>query len=192
MTPFLTEKPPEPVEKVREPARIAENWPESNGRSSIDAARKSTFDARARPLETASEEKSGEDSEEPLRFKLSPLVGEREGSQLSASFAALAGLRMSSTAAAWIETAATLKRDAIRLRNSPFARHADVLLVLADALTFTDPGQVDDRSMAVLERGLGVLSEPFVSETAEEAFLTDLMTQGWHLAPSIDPADYPA
>ena len=125
-------------------------------------------------------------------FTLSPFAGEREGSRLSASFAALAGLRTSSTPAAWIETAATLKRDAIKLRNSPFARHADVLLTLADALTFTDPAQVDNQSMAALERGLGVLSEPFISETAEEAFLIDLMARGWHLAPSVDPADYPA
>jgi len=144
------------------------------------------------PPAIADEEKSGEQSEEPLRFMLSPIANDREGSRLSASFTALAEVRTSRAPAVWIGAAAILKRDAVRLRNSPFSRHADVLLSLADALTFTDPDEVSDRSMGAFERGLGVLSEPFVSETTEEAFLIDLMAQGWHLAPSVDPADYPA
>lgn len=192
MTPLLAEKPPEPVEKVREPARTAENWPDSSPAVSLDLTKKSGIDIRIGPPEIAEEEKSDEQSEEPLRFTLSPIAGDREGSRLSASFAALAGVRTSSAPAAWIGAAAILKRDAVRLRNSPFSRHADVLLALADALTFTDPDEVSDRSMAALERGLGVLSEPFVSETTEENFLIDLMAQGWHLAPAVDPADYPA
>lgn len=192
MTPLLAEKPPEPVEKVRQPPRIAENWPDSTRTVSVDPTRKSSIDVRIGPPEIADEEKSGEQSEEPLRFTLSAIADDREGSRLSASFAALAGVRTSRAPAVWLEAAAILKRDAVRLRNSPFSRHADVLLTLADALTFTDPDEVSDRSMAAFERGLGVLSEPFVSETTEEAFLIDLMAQGWHLAPSVDPADYPA
>lgn len=193
MTPLVMEKPPEPVEKVREPARIAEDWPDRDGSVSVDLmGRGSSIDVRIRPPETAEEEKSSDESEQPLRLTLAPSTGESEAGRLSASFAALAKLRGSRAPGAWIETAATLKRDAVKLRNSAFSRHADVLLVLADAVTFTDPADASDRSMAVLERGLALLSEPFIGEPAEEAFLIDLMAQGWHLAPAVDPADYPA
>jgi hypothetical protein len=84
----------------------------------------------------------------------------------------------------WIETARTLKSDAVRFRHT-MSRHAAVLLAISDALIFTEPADPSlDFQVATLNRGISLLAEPFVSEPEEEAFLTDLLEHGWNLVPS--------
>jgi len=104
-----------------------------------------------------------------------------------ASLAALRALRSDRSPAGWSEAAATLKRDAVRLRHSHYGRHASVLLALADALTFTEPTDptLDAQAPAVLDRGLSLLAEPHVTEPAEEALLVDMLSHGWNLTPSV-------
>jgi hypothetical protein len=111
---------------------------------------------------------------------------EQPASPLRASFAAISGLRASSSPADWPEAAAVLKRDAVRLRNTHLARHSSVLLALADALTFTDPADpaLGGSAAVVFDRSLSLLSEPFIGEPAEEDFLSEMLSQGWNLAPA--------
>jgi len=93
----------------------------------------------------------------------------------------------------WLDAALVLKRTAVDLRQSTLARHAEVLLALADVLTFTDPSDrslTEDAALA-LEHGISVLSEPFVSESAEESLLIDLMARGWKLAPAVEVDEFP-
>ena len=85
-----------------------------------------------------------------------------------------------------LETAAALKRAALRLRNSSRQRHAAVLLSLADALTFTEAEELGPDGSTALLRGVALLTEPFVSESAEEELLVELLTHGWNLAPMAD------
>lgn len=103
------------------------------------------------------------------------------------SLAALRALRSDHSPAGWSEASATLKRDAIRLRRTHYARHASVLLALADALTFTEPADptLDAQAPAALEHGLSLLGEPHITDSAEEAFLVDLLSRGWNLTPSV-------
>jgi hypothetical protein len=107
--------------------------------------------------------------------------------RFAASLAALRALRSDRSPAGWSEAAATLKRDAVRLRRSHYGRHASVLLALADALTFTEPADptLDARAPAALDHGLSLLAEPHITEPAEEAFLVDLLSHGWNLTPSV-------
>ena len=104
--------------------------------------------------------------------------------RLRASYEAIARLRSASAEPAdWIEAAATLKRDAVRLRNTYFARHASVLLAVADALTFTEPDDptLDAGATAMFTDSLALLTEPFLSQPAEETFLLNLLGYGWNL-----------
>ncbi len=104
-----------------------------------------------------------------------------------ASLAALRALRSDRSPAGWSEAAATLKRDAVRFRHSRYRRHAAVLLALADALTFTEPTDptLDAQAAAALDRGLSLLGEPHITDSAEEALLVDLLSHGWNLTPSV-------
>jgi hypothetical protein len=106
--------------------------------------------------------------------------------RLRRSFIAISALRSRHSAADWLEAASTLKRDAARLRNSHLARHASVLLAIADALTFTEPSDptLGPEAIIVLDRGLALLGEPFISEPIEEDFLVDMLSHGWNLVPS--------
>ena len=105
-----------------------------------------------------------------------------------ASFAALRALRSDRSPAGWSEAASTLKRDAVRLRRSPYGRHASVLLAVADALTFTEPSdpRITSQAAAMLDHCLALLTEPHISEPAEEALLVDLLSEGWSLTPFVD------
>jgi len=85
-----------------------------------------------------------------------------------------------------LETAAALKRAALQFRNSSRQRHAAVLLSLADALTFTEAEELGPDGPTALLNGVALLTEPFVSESAEEELLVDLLTHGWNLAPAAD------
>ncbi len=104
-----------------------------------------------------------------------------------ASLGALRSLRSDHSPAGWSEAAATLKRDAVRLRRTHYGRHASILLAIADALTFTEPDDptLDTEASTVLERGLSLLAEPHITDSAEENFLTDLLSRGWNLTPSV-------
>jgi hypothetical protein len=86
----------------------------------------------------------------------------------------------------WLEAAAILKRDAVRLRNTSQARHASVLLILADALTFTAPSAptLENGALKVFQRGLALLTDPFISQEAEESLDIELISSGWNLAPA--------
>lgn len=102
--------------------------------------------------------------------------------------AALAPLRRLADAEAptdeeWLSTAIVLKRAAVPLRNSTRTRHASVLLSLSDALTFTERSELDAGAMRLLVDGVRLLMEPFLSQSAEERLLVDMLTRGWNLAP---------
>jgi hypothetical protein len=128
-----------------------------------------------------------EDSPEPISFRMSskPFSQAPKRNPLRASFAALGQVKSSSALSDWIEAAATLKDDAVRLRHTHYSRHSAVLLALADALTFTEPSDsVLDSRTAMIERGLALLSEPLVTESKEEDFLVDLLSHGWNLTPA--------
>jgi hypothetical protein len=110
-------------------------------------------------------------------------------SPLSVSLEALSRAASRPDAGAWLDAAATLKRDAVRLRNSSaYGRHAAVLLTLADALTFTRPADPTLRPGAsdVLQRGLAVLTDPFVSTDAERDLMRNLLSHGWNIAPASE------
>jgi hypothetical protein len=157
--------------------------------SDVDAVERSWVpDGRKEPL--------AEDATSPSRRKqqwgssrMDETLGTPERStrhgRLRRSFATVDALRADTDGADWIEAAATLKRDAVRLRNTHLARHSSVLLAIADALTFT---RRDDPSLTketvIFDRGLALLSEPFIAEPAEEDFLVELLSEGWNLAPA--------
>ncbi|HET9198589.1 MAG TPA: hypothetical protein VFN92_10095 [Solirubrobacterales bacterium] len=108
-------------------------------------------------------------------------------SPIKASLDALIALRSDAEAADWLEAAAVLKRDVVRLRDSSYSRHLAVLLALADALTFTEPDEVSPAGAKPLfSHALGLLSEPYISEASEEEFLGELLTAGWNLTPSAE------
>jgi hypothetical protein len=89
----------------------------------------------------------------------------------------------------WLDAASALKRDAVRVRNSSsLGRHAAVLLTLADALTYTVPSDPTLRLGATeaLQRGLSVLTEPFVSVEAEKRLMIELLNCGWNIAPASE------
>ena len=106
--------------------------------------------------------------------------------RLRSSFTAISRLRSRRSAGDWVEAAATLKQDAVRLRNTTYARHSSVLLALADALTFTEPSDptLDAQATSVFNHSLSLLNESYVSEPDEEAFLVGMLSQGWNLSPS--------
>lgn len=97
-------------------------------------------------------------------------------------------------ASEWLNAAIMLKRDAVRLRNSSQARHAAVLLTLADALTFTGPSEptLDVGASRVLRQALALLTNPFISQEAEENLVIEMISLGWNLAPasSGQPLDH--
>ena len=114
---------------------------------------------------------------------------DRPNSPLSVSLEVLSEVASRPDACAWLNAAATLKRDAVRLRNSSaYGRHAAVLLTLADALTFTRPSDPTLRPGAseALQRGLRVLTDPFVSTDAERDLMRDLLSRGWNIAPASE------
>jgi hypothetical protein len=189
VTPLMLEKPPEPVEKISKPTpQIAEPL---GGFSGVvtEPTPGSVLKFRLAPQSDATESNDHADkSESPLRIELIQGDAHERGSRLRQSFEALGKLRTSRSTADWLEAAAALKTDALRLRNSPLARHSSVLLALADALTFTDPADsaLNIESYEALEQGLSLLSEPFIGEPAEENFLVRLMSTGWNLAPEVN------
>ncbi len=127
---------------------------------------------------------AGSDS---FRFAYHPRTAGGE-SRLHRSMAALRNVASPPEAVAgeWLEAAAILKRDAVRLRDTSHARHATVLLTLADALTFTAPSEptLETGAVGVLQRGLSLLTNPFVSQEAEENLAIELISAGWNLAPA--------
>ena len=145
------------------------------------------------PVRQAADLVEGEAGEETpaavqIIFDERPLVG-RSGTSMQASLMALSDLRSDAEMVDWFEAAAILKRDVVRLRGTNYSRHASVLLAVADALSFTDPAEVSTASKAPLFRHtLGLLSEPYISEAAEEEFLGEMLMAGWNLAPSQDQA----
>lgn len=105
------------------------------------------------------------------------------------SLSALSKAASSHDAGDWLDAASALKRDAVRLRNSSgLGRHASVLLTLADALTFTLPSDPTLRPGAsqILQRGLSVLTEPFISTDDEKGLMKELLSHGWNIAPASE------
>lgn len=90
----------------------------------------------------------------------------------------------------WLDAASRLKRDALAFRRTTLSRHADVLLALSDALTFTNPTDrsLPDDAGKVLRHGLALLREPYINESEEEGLLVDLMSNGWKLGPAVENA----
>lgn len=147
-----------------------------------------------RSVPTTSEDHSENGATQTISFTIdASSEGETNTHRLRSSFTAISRLRSQRSAGDWVAAAATLKHDAVRFRGTHLARHSAVLLALADALTFTEPSDpmLDAQAGAVFDHGLSLLSESFVSEPAEEAFLVDLMSHGWHLVPSagIEPLE---
>ncbi len=111
--------------------------------------------------------------------------------QLRDSLEALSQAAVSDKAGDWLDAASTAKRDAIRLRNSAgFGRHASVLLMLADALTFTVPSDPTLKPNATdgLRRGLSILTDSYVSTETEKHLMMELLGQGWNIAPAFEDA----
>jgi hypothetical protein len=149
-------------------------------------SRKTVFSLRS--------EASPVDDESQVEFRV-PVTEKPQGTahELRASLGALGQVRRSKEPADWLVAAATLKRDAVRLRGTALDRHSSVLLALADALTFTEPDEptLSPGSSDALNRGVSLLIEPFVAEPDEENFLVEMMEAGWNLAPSADLAPLP-
>jgi hypothetical protein len=124
-------------------------------------------------------------------------TGERD---LTASSAPTTSASMLDEAAAALQTvalkpnvagsewchAARLLRSAALERRVVAPRIASVALLLADALTFTSPGDVSPNQRdGALKPGLRLLTQPFVS-TAEEGGLVDaLLDNGWDVMASF-------
>lgn len=192
MSPLL-EKIPEPIEKIpRPPAAIAEPTSASPTESPATTGSGPFLVRWTRlPEEVATAPES--ESEDTLgRFDLGGGDDQRRNASgpFAKSIRALTALRhKGQDAADWIEAARTLKSDAVRFRST-MSRHSAVLLAISDALIFTEPADPTlDFQVSTVNRGISLLTEPFVSEPDEEAFLTDLLEHGWNLVPSagIDP-----
>jgi hypothetical protein len=186
MTPLLAEKPPEPVEKLPlPPSHVAEPL---SGRSA-GASQTLRLQLGQASDNRETDEPLRDSTDDPLRIELDREHDSKHESRFRPSFEALANIQLTHSSADWLEAATVLKSDALRLRNSHLARHADLLLAIADALTFTGPQDalINEQSFSVLRQGLSLLSEPFVGEPAEEEFLINLLKTGWHLAPTVGP-----
>jgi hypothetical protein len=63
-------------------------------------------------------------------------------------------------------------------------RHAAMALLLADALSFTQPEDLrdEDRARGALESGWRALAQPFVSGDVERQVTQALAAAGWHLS----------
>lgn len=124
-----------------------------------------------------------------IRFQIPVPDSKQVGSRMRRSFGVLTQVRTSRSAGDWLDAAAVLKEEAVRLRDTQYARHSSVLLALADALTFTDPSdETVEIQAGTFDRALALLSEPFLAEPEEEDFLVDLLAHGWNLTPSADDA----
>jgi hypothetical protein len=167
---------------------LTEEWPSPRGPlDEFNAIRPTSTVSEVQSTVSEVEAESG--FTEPIKLTIhSPADNQVGAHNLRSSFTAISRLRAQRSAGEWIEAAGTLKRDAVRLRNTRLARHSAVLLALADALTFTEPSDptLDQQATTVFDHSLSLLREPFVSEPAEEAFLVDLLSHGWNLAPSTD------
>lgn len=178
--PFELEPAPEPASESKwAPSPVAGVHSASKGASTTARVTpRSTFDAMR------AERASGNGA---FRFVYHPSADTGE-SRLQRSLDALSNIVVSPAPVAgeWLDAAAILKRDAVRLRNSSQARHATVLLTLADALTFTAPSEptLDMVASEVLQRGLALLTNPFISQEAEENLDIELISAGWNLAPA--------
>jgi hypothetical protein len=131
------------------------------------------------------EERKQADDTVWIAFEKGSAVSESR-TPMRGSLEALSAVRSSGAGADWVEAAAILKRDVVALRDTSYSRHAAVLLALADALTFTEPAEVSaaEGVQPLFSHALGLLSEPYISETSEEEFLGQLLGAGWNLAPS--------
>ena len=190
MTPLI-EKPPESPQKLpTPPAAIAEP---TSGRSEGSPKPNQTgvfqVHVAAAPEEVSNgAPKEGEKGATLGRFNLGgSRNGELAAGPFSSSIKVLTRLRRAGQETdVWIEAARVLKSDAARVRKT-MSRHASVLLAMSDALTFTEPDDPTlDFQAGTLSRSIALLTEPFLSEPDEEAFLTDLLEHGWNLVPAAD------
>jgi len=137
------------------------------------------------------EDSKGEEAPETLQIVFDESPPTRAArTRMRASLDAVSALRSDAEAMNWLEAAAILKRDVLRLRNSNYSRHAAVLLAIADALTFTEPGELFSAgsTRTIFSHALGLLSEPYISEASEEEFLGEMLMAGWNLTPSVEQA----
>jgi hypothetical protein len=67
-------------------------------------------------------------------------------------------------------------------------RRDHVLLCLKDAITFTEPAELEPNAFQVFAAGLDLFYADEFSEAEEEAWLSRLLEAGWNLAPAVDPA----
>jgi hypothetical protein len=191
VTPALMERPRSGVDETTlgwsssdhgsQPVPLTEEWPASRG----PLPRLSSIGS----IPKASEADADHQGAGPIRFTISsPVQGEMGSHRLRSSFKAISRLRSQRSAGDWVEAAATLKQDAVRLRNTHYARHSSVLLALADALTFTEPSDLtlDAQATSVFNHSLSLLNGSYVSEPDEEAFLIEMLSHGWNLSPSAD------
>jgi hypothetical protein len=192
---YTSEKPAEELEQgwanpaQEEPIQLAEETVDNKQGREKGGLPLSFSTGRLNQLPRSLGEAISEDSPS-IRFRI-PVAESKgpSGSPLRRSYAVLTQVKSSQSQADWIEAAATLKEEAVRLRQTHHARHSSVLLALADALTFTEPSDPTvDLQAATFDRALALLSEPFLSEPDEEDFLGDLLSHGWNLTPSAGDA----
>jgi hypothetical protein len=179
MTSAVLDRPPESVgTEIKEPSQEGE-------RETLDDRPRGAFFERlmTQPSSERRESKfvAGEQRSVPVR-------GRGQGGsrgRLRESLHALNLAAGSNDATDWQEAAFLLKHEAVRLRRSPLGRHAAVLLALADALTFTEPGDptLKEGASKALRQGGALLTEPYISDGAERGLLHGLLNSGWNLTP---------
>lgn len=106
---------------------------------------------------------------------------------LSSSLAALKRVALDRVIdqAIWMDAAQRLRTAAV-VGRSRAPRHAALALILGDALTFTDPEDLSEKSWGCLVQGLIALQEPFISSDRERTLIRALLNWGWSLTGPFD------
>lgn len=87
--------------------------------------------------------------------------------------------------AIWMDAAQRLRTAAV-VGRSRAPRHAALALIFGDALTFTVPEDLSEKSWGCLVQGLIALQEPFVSSNRERTLIRALLDSGWSLTGPFD------
>jgi hypothetical protein len=85
----------------------------------------------------------------------------------------------------WMDAAQRLRTAAV-VGRSRAPRHAALTLIFGDALTFTVPEDLSDKSWGCLVQGLIALQEPFISSERERTLIRALLDCGWSLTGPFD------
>jgi hypothetical protein len=106
---------------------------------------------------------------------------------LNSSLAALKHVALARVTdqAIWMDAAQRLRAAAV-VGRSRAPRHAALALIFGDALTFTVPEDLSDKSWGCLVQGLIALQEPFISSDRERTLIHALLDCGWSLTGPFD------